>query len=40
MLTENQLIDSICEYNPLTNKVLINKAFSLAENAHQENQQT
>ena len=35
MLTENQLIDSICEYNPLTNKVLINKAFSLAENAHQ-----
>ena len=35
MLTENQLIDSICEYNPSTNKVLINKAFSLAENAHQ-----
>jgi GTP diphosphokinase / guanosine-3',5'-bis(diphosphate) 3'-diphosphatase len=35
MLTESQLIDSICKYNPTTNKVLINRAFNLAESAHQ-----
>ena len=35
MLTESQLIDSICKYNPTTNKVLINRAFNLSESAHQ-----
>ncbi len=35
MLNENLLIDSITKYNPATNKDLINRAFVIAEIAHQ-----
>ena len=35
MLNENLLIDSISKYNPATNKDLINRAFVIAEIAHQ-----
>ena len=35
MLNENLLIDSIAKYNPATNKDLINRAFVIAEIAHQ-----
>ena len=35
MLNENLLIDSITKYNPATNKDLINRAFVIADIAHQ-----
>ena len=35
MLNENLLIDTITKYNPATNKDLINRAFVIAEIAHQ-----
>ncbi len=35
MLNENLLINSITKYNPATNKDLINRAFVIAEIAHQ-----
>ena len=35
MFNENLLIDSITKYNPATNKDLINRAFVIAEIAHQ-----